>query len=193
VAKKTSEELVRSITPDDILEVFSDIFAVIVPEDSENSLLSFVETFQTSQELSESGYLRTKLSSALVHEAINSVEVELDPKYPMLSKAYLNDRARLRVEILKQYTFESTIYSSRVKLPEFRGYEVVKSIFEALASERGFLMMPDDVREHYRSASNKAQQLRIICDFVAGMTDRYATEFFDRLHSNAGHSMFKPV
>jgi dGTPase len=54
-------------------------------------------------------------------------------------------------------------------------------------------MMPDDVREQFRSASTKPQKLRIICDFVAGMTDRYATEFYDRLHSNAGHSMFKPV
>ncbi|MGL3107203.1 hypothetical protein [Bradyrhizobium sp. BR 1432] len=111
----------------------------------------------------------------------------------MLSEAYLDDEARLRVEILKQYTFESMIYSSRVKLPEFRGYEVVKNIFEALASEKGYLMMPDDVRARHRIASTQAQRLRIICDFVAGMTDRYATEFFDRLHSNAGHSMFKPV
>jgi dGTPase len=193
VAKKTSEEIGRAITPDDILDIFSDIFADIGDDGSENSLLAFVETFRASQALSESGYLRTKLSSQLVHEAINSVEVKLDTQYPMLSNAYLNDAARLRVEVLKQYTFESMIYSSRVKLPEFRGYEVVKSIFEALASEKGFLMMPDDVRENHTSASSRPQQLRIICDFVAGMTDRYATEFYDRLHSNAGHSMFKPV
>ena len=119
--------------------------------------------------------------------------MKIDHRYPMLSKVYLNDEARLKVEILKQYTFESMIYSSRVKLPEFRGYEVVKSIFQALASEKGYLMMPDDVREQFRSASTEPQKLRIICDFVAGMTDRYATEFYDRLHSNAGHSMFKPV
>lgn len=192
VAKKTSKALKRKITPEYVLAILTNIFSGIGGTD-ENSLVATIKWFQASQELSESGYLRTKLSSALVHEAINSVEVKLDPKYPMLSEAYLNDEARLKVEILKQYTFESMIYSSRVKLPEFRGYEVVKSIFEALASEKGYLMMPDDVREHYRSASAEPQRLRIICDFVAGMTDRYATEFFDRLHSNAGHSMFKPV
>ncbi len=192
VARKTSKELKRQITPEYVLAILTNIFSGIGGVD-ENSLVATIKWFQASQELSESGYLRTKLSSALVHEAINSVEVKLDPKYPMLSKAYLNDEARLKVEILKQYTFESMIYSSRVKLPEFRGYEVVKSIFEALASEKGYLMMPDDVREQFRSAATKPQKLRVICDFVAGMTDRYATEFYDRLHSNAGHSMFKPV
>ncbi|MFB6451386.1 dGTP triphosphohydrolase [Bradyrhizobium tunisiense] len=196
VAKKTSEELSRKVSADDVLDIFSDIFADMVPASSISDvpfLVPFVQTFRASQALSDSGYLRTKLSSELVHKALNSVEVEPDPQYPMLSKAYLNHEARLRVEVLKQYTFESTIYSSRVKLPEFRGYEVVKSIFKALASKRGYLMMPDDVRENHADASSRPEQLRIICDFVAGMTDRYATEFFDRLHSNAGHSMFKPV
>lgn len=194
VAKKTSEEIGRTISPDDILDIFSDIFADMVPSISDEPfLIPFVKTFRTSQALSDSGYLRTKLSSELVHKAINSVAVRPDPQYPMLSEACLSDEARLRVEVLKHYTFESTIYSSRVKLPEFRGYEVVKSIFKALASKRGYLMMPDDVRENHAGASSSAERLRIICDFVAGMTDRYATEFYDRLHSNAGHSMFKPV
>lgn len=191
VAKKTSKELKRRISPEYVLAILTNVFRGIRAD--QNSLVATIKWFQASQELSESGYLRTKLSSALVHEAINSVKVELNTDYPMLSKAYLDDEIRLRVEILKQYTFESMIYSSRVKLPEFRGYEVVESIFEALASEKGYLMMPDDVRARHKSASTQAQRLRIICDFVAGMTDRYATEFFDRLHSNAGHSMFKPV
>lgn len=191
VAKKTSKELKRRISPEYVLAILTNVFRGIRTD--QNSLVATIKWFQASQELSESGYLRTKLSSALVHEAINSVKVEPNTNYPMLSKAYLDDEIRLRVEILKQYTFESMIYSSRVKLPEFRGYEVVKSIFEALASEKGYLMMPDDVRARHRSASTQAQRLRIICDFVAGMTDRYATEFFDRLHSNAGQSMFKPV
>ncbi|MET4803610.1 dGTP triphosphohydrolase [Bradyrhizobium sp. LB11.1] len=191
VAKKTSKELKRRISPEYVLAILTNVFRGIRTD--QNSLVATIKWFQASQELSESGYLRTKLSSALVHEAINSVKVGLNADHPMLSTAYLDDEIRLRVEILKQYTFESMIYSSRVKLPEFRGYEVVKSIFEALASEKGYLMMPDDVRARHRSASTQAQRLRIICDFVAGMTDRYATEFFDRLHSNAGHSMFKPV
>jgi dGTPase len=102
VADKTSEEIGRAIAPDDVLDIFSDIFAAINADGSENSLLAFVETFRASQALSESGYFRTKLSSQLVHEAINSVEVKLDSQYPMLSEAYLNEEARLKVEVLKQ-------------------------------------------------------------------------------------------
>jgi len=36
-------------------------------------------------------------------------------------------------------------------------------------------------------------QKRIICDYVAGMTDRYAMEFWARLNSDSAESMFKPI
>jgi dGTPase len=36
-------------------------------------------------------------------------------------------------------------------------------------------------------------QMRSVCDFVAGMTDRYAMEFYGRLHSDSAQSMFKPI
>jgi dGTPase len=86
------------------------------------------------------------------------------------------------------------VYSARVKLPEFRGYEVVRSIFNALAGDKGFLLMPPDVREMVLAQQkNKAKKMRIVCDFVAGMTDRYAVEFYGRLHSDGAQSMFKPI
>jgi dGTPase len=79
-------------------------------------------------------------------------------------------------------------------LPEFRGYAVVQSIFKALSGERGYLMMPDDVRNAYNAqGGNLDSQMRTVCDFVAGMTDRYAMEFFGRLHSEGAQSMFKPL
>jgi dGTPase len=97
------------------------------------------------------------------------------------------------VEVLKQYTYHAMIYSSRVKLAEFRGYEVVSAIFGALAFEKGDLLLPDDVRQHMLGAHTKLARMRIICDFVAGMTDRYAAEFYARLHSDNSQSMFKPI
>jgi dGTPase len=81
-----------------------------------------------------------------------------------------------------------------VSLPEYRGYEVVKGIFTALAGERGFLLMPQDVRDQHEAAKGDMDtQMRVVCDFVAGMTDRYAMEFYGRLHSDSAQSMFKPV
>ncbi|MHB1304634.1 MAG: hypothetical protein ACYCZB_14355 [Acidiphilium sp.] len=68
------------------------------------------------------------------------------------------------------------------------------SIFKALSGKRGYLLMPDDVRQQHLSCNcDLDAQMRIICDFVSGMTDRYAMEFYGRLHSETAQSMFKPV
>ncbi len=34
--------------------------------------------------------------------------------------------------------------------------------------------------------------MRVICDFVAGMTDRYAAEFYERLYGG-NQTIFKPI
>ena len=115
-----------------------------------------------------------------------------DDEFPMLSTVELSEPARTKVPVFKTYTFEATIYSSKVKLAEYRGKDVVTRIFVALAGERGELLMPDDVRELYESSIPEVKP-RVICDFVAGMTDRYALEFYARLHSESAQSMFKPI
>jgi dGTPase len=194
VARKVSEQVRRRVTRDTILSTFADIFSGLTQQDADDpELMKLVRGYRSSQELSQSGYLRTKLSSQLVNEAINCVELDYDAKRPALSSVELSTEGRLRVEVLKQYTFEAMIYSARVKLAEYRGYEVVSSIFEAITSSKGDLLLPEDVREQLHSANNEIARMRVLCDFVAGMTDRYAAEFYARLHSDSAQSMFKPI
>ena len=194
VATKVSEEVGRRISSREVLEIFADIFSDLteVGEPEDPMLLKLVLGYRSSENLGQSGFLRTALSSQLVHEAINNTELKYNRRFPMLSEVKLADRSRLKVEVLKQYTFEAMVYSARVKLTEFRGYEVVSSIFQALSSKRGELLLPEDVRAQLRDSS-KATRMRIICDFIAGMTDRYAVEFYARLHSDGAQSMFKPI
>jgi dGTPase len=59
--------------------------------------------------------------------------------------------------------------------------------------KRVYLLMPDDVSGRYLIANDESEKKRIICDFVAVMTDRYAMEFWARLRSDAAESMFKPI
>ncbi|MGE7413076.1 dGTP triphosphohydrolase [Methylobacterium tarhaniae] len=208
VAKKVSQEIGREITGSKVLNVFDDVFKDIVdpecfvaddPDDVEqevrlNRIAQFGEYYTASSDWAESAYRRGTLSSRLVSFAIRNIKIQLDETFPALSYAYLSEKAQERVEVLKQYTFITTIDSPRVKVAEFRGYEVVKEIFKALASEKGKVLMPEDVRELYEVAGEDiSSQRRVICDFVAGMTDRYAIEFYARLHSDSAQSMFKPL
>ncbi len=194
VAKKVSAELNKPFSRTDVLRTFTGLFSSAEAiDEAVDDTETFIERFRAYRDLGTSGYLRTKFSSQLVNEAVLSVKLEYNVDCPVTSQVNLSEAIRDRVEVLKQYTFIATIYSSRVKLPEYRGYEVVAGIFKALSGDRGNLLMPEDVRSQHENAEDHDTQMRIVCDFVAGMTDRYAMEFFGRLHSDSAQSMFKPV
>jgi dGTPase len=193
VALKVSRAVDHDVTREDVLGVLVEIFAGVVGHD-EPDLLNIVRAFRASHELASDGYNRTALTAQLVGEMVRSVEIDVNEQFPMMSKARLTPEALLKVETLKNYTFEATIFSTRLKVAEFRGYEVITAIFDALSGPKGHLMMPDDVRTlHRRFEANATARMRVVCDFIAGMTDRYAVEFYSRLHSDAGQSIFKPL
>lgn len=166
----------------------------IEDERQQADIANFINAIRASRDLNMDAAKRMKLSSELVHEFINDVELTINEEFPALSTVKLVKSTRIKVEILKQYTYLSTIYSNRVKLGEYRGTELVGDIFDALEKENGHLLMPDDVRKQVQNAGkDKALKARHICDFVAGMTDRYAVEFWARLRSDAAESIFKPI
>jgi dGTPase len=99
---------------------------------------------------------------------------------------------RIQVSVLKHLTYELLISSSRLKLVAHRGERVVRSIFEALSKKGGALLLPGDFGQRY-SQADEAQRPRVICDFIASMTDRYAVEFYARLTSDTFNTMFKPL
>jgi dGTPase len=92
--------------------------------------------------------------------------------------------------ILKRYTFESHIEASRLKTVEFRGKDIVGEIFNHLKDRPDLL--PMDWRTRYEALPSQTHRLRCVSDFIAGMTDRYALEFFQRLKGDPV-SIFKDV
>jgi dGTPase len=96
------------------------------------------------------------------------------------------------VETLKHLTYEALIMSPRLKLVEFRGMDIVKEIFRAIDGKGGDRLLPDDCREGYRRVTSEAAKRRVICDYIAGMTDNYALNFFARLKSADPMTIFKP-
>jgi len=47
---------------------------------------------------------------------------------------------------------------------------VISRIFDALSGTKGYLLMPEDVRELYDYyQANATARKRVVCDFVSGM------------------------
>lgn len=195
VAKETGKQVGSAEVLETLVEVFSDIVGESdsIAHDKDSRLIQFTEAYRASQNLGKDGYRRTTLSSQLVHEFVSGAGLEYNESSPQLSRAYLPSDLQMKVAILKQYTFESAIRTAAVKMGEFRGTDVVTAIFEALIGEKGELLMPPDVRRRFGVAEKPAVRARVVCDFIAGMTDRYAMEFWARLNSDGGESMFKPI
>jgi dGTPase len=153
------------------------------------------EAFDFSERICTNGYFRTAHTSSLVNEVMAGVEVgEVDDQFPALAKVRLNSEIQKEVEIRKRYTYCAVIESSRLKVTEFRGYDIVKEIFETLIDEqrKGYNLLPDDYRQMYEEFQDEGLKKRVICDFIAGMTDRYAVEFYARLKSETPQTIFKP-
>ena len=148
---------------------------------------------QMARNLSDEGDFRTKFTSELVGEYIDGVYVEVDSKNPALSKVTLSPDLQARVEVLKHLTYELVIQSPRLKTVEYRGSRIVKEIFCALTEPDGNLLLPDDYRDFIANNTNESERDRAVCDFIAGMTDRYAVEFYGRLKSESAQTIFKPL
>lgn len=199
VAAKANRSLEREnhITGQEALEVFYELFDGLMSGVDKSKcppdLYEFSQVYRASRNIAEIGYDRTSFSSSLVSSAIDSIEFEWNEKAPWLSRVWLPPEMLKRVEVLKHFTYESTIYTARVKTGEHRGYDVVSDIFRALSNATGSVLMPEDLRElHRKFEHNATARMRAIADFIAGMTDRYALEFHARLYSDNPQSIFKP-
>ncbi|GFE78213.1 deoxyguanosinetriphosphate triphosphohydrolase-like protein [Steroidobacter agaridevorans] len=165
------------------------------PDASEllKAALAGVQCFTVDRNLSTNGKWRTRFTAERIGELIGSVEFVCNESHPAFSTVRLTRDALIQVEILKHLNFELVIRSPRLAVVEYRGKDIVRDIFKALHGSNGSLL-PNDWKGRYRLATNVsgAAACRVICDFVAGMTDRYAVEFHSAI-AGEGASIFRPL
>jgi dGTPase len=126
---------------------------------------------------------RKRALGAIIHALVKSVNLKKRNKFN--SKifdcyAYLNDEADEFLYSLKSVTFKKMIELHTVKTFEYRGQQILLSIVSAFEANPMKLLKPI-YAEMYSEAKSSCEQKRIICDYVAGMTDDYAIRMYERL------------
>jgi dGTPase len=134
--------------------------------------------------------LRTAFTAERVGILMRGLELTWDRRHPALSQVTLSRDKLINVELFKHLNFELVIRAPRLAIAEHRGKGIVERVFNQLVATNGELLLPN-WRDRYKKAEGKQARMRIVCDFVAGMTDRYAVEMHDAL-LGAGRTIFKP-
>lgn len=150
-----------------------------------------LSAYKKSCHLADDGYLRSTRISNMVTDFIDAISIDEDSfsENPSKWKIVVEEKVLNEIEILKDFTFHVHIESSRLKSVEARGKLIVTKLFEALQNDRSDSLLPSNYREAI-AVSNKKIRNRLICDHIAGMTDRYAIELYDRLFSTKREHVF---
>ena len=139
-----------------------------------------------------------KMESQIANQS--NIMEEITKKFKTYPRIMSNDpcprekERRLIIEILKRIVFQTQVLSSKIQIAEYRGKEIIDFIFKTLMDNHKLL--PEDFYDKFNSINEgniESQRKRIICDFIAGMTDNYALEFYERLKSPNPQSIFKPI
>jgi dGTPase len=80
---------------------------------------------------------------------------------------YSSDRRKLNIE-LRRYLYRNLYYNSAINKPHIRAKQFLKDLFAH------YVKHPDEIGEHARARARKIGVHRAVCDYLAGMTDRYA-------------------
>lgn len=147
--------------------------------------------YRQSAQHGEWGYLRTRFTSQLVKRFISGVKFSNNTESPALSKVSLTPKIHLQVTVLKRFAFVSLIMSPRLKITEVRAGQIVARIFDELSKSGNYRLMPEDYRSWYSRLPEGRERTRVACDFIAGMTDRYAVEYYCRLTAESPESIYK--
>ena len=175
-------------------------FRAHVSEEACGSFLDFLKTRYPGEfgndvydgfvrQLFTDGSKRKRTINRILNHLLPSVEIATLEEFadPLLRfRAALPSGPARFLKALKDVVFETVIRSPRVQHLEFKGQKMVVSVFEVFQSEpQSFL--PADT---YRRFQDQGGDPRVICDYVAGMTDTFLLKTYDRLFSPRMGSVF---
>lgn len=133
---------------------------------------------------------RKHFISRLVGHFIMNVHIETidELQEPLIKYRATIGKPQARfLNVLKKLVADKVIRSPNVQQLEFKGQKMVVSVFEALRSDPKSLL-PEDAYTLFEKSG--CDNMRVICDYVAGMTDSFLLKTYDRLFSPRMGSVF---
>lgn len=135
------------------------------------------------------GRLRKRYISRFVHYFLTAAQLAENPAFeePLLRyRVVLSQEPAIFLKALKDFIMDEVIRSASVQQLEFKGQDMVVSVFEAFQSDP-LRLLPAEVSQRFQEQGGDR---RVICDFMAGMTDAHLLKTYERLFAPRMGSIF---
>jgi dGTPase len=104
----------------------------------------------------------------------------------------IDEAVKAESAMFKQLAFEVVFLAPQLKQLEHKGSRMLRQLWEVLGERyvaqhaidgQNFQLLPADTAAEIAAAPDEAARARLVCDFLAGMTDGYAARTYKRLFS----------
>ncbi|MHB2138556.1 anti-phage deoxyguanosine triphosphatase [Pseudomonas monsensis] len=99
---------------------------------------------------------------------------------------FISVEARESLDLLQRFIRKNVISTPEVQTLEYKGQQMVMDLFDAIANNPHRLL-PIKYRERYVESNSS---LRVICDYLSGTTDDYATRLYHKIFTPSSGSIF---
>lgn len=148
--------------------------------------LNSILTSLTLRLFSKHDHERKDAIGELVNTFIINIHLDIQHETfecPILKyTAKLNSQYERVLHILKNFVFQRLIKNPHMQQIEFKGQNLLIELFNAFASDP-MRLLPETTQAIYSQALEQNQGMRIICDYLSGMSDEYAYKTYQRLFS----------
>ena len=143
---------------------------------------------------SEDTYKRKKAIGRLVDFCVQHTVLDTLNPYrfgdPIFGyQAVIACDARAVLDKLQKLVETHVIFTTNVQHLEFKGQKIITELFHAFATDPTRLLPFRDAHR-YEAAETDDLKQRVICDYIAGMTDDYATKRYQQLFEPRVGSVF---
>ncbi|GFM85098.1 deoxyguanosinetriphosphate triphosphohydrolase-like protein [Pseudomonas cichorii] len=143
----------------------------------------------TSQLFSGENKVRKAAIGKLVSYFIVGVEVKKQGEF---SHALLDYQAafpsvvREELDILQEFVRENVIKTPEVQTLEYKGQQMIVKLFDAISANPSRLLP----KKYYKRYVSENSEKRVVCDYLAGTTDDYATRLYHKIFTPSSGSIF---
>ncbi len=142
---------------------------------------------------SPSEYRRKERIGGMVHYLITHTAIRksgIDSDCPLITyEAHFDDNAKGLQKLMGDLVFDLIISSSNIQTFEFRGRKIVTELFDVFKANPEKLL-PLNVKKVFEAQESKTAQMRILCDYIASMTDASAARLYEKLFFAGKGSIF---